>query len=86
MALGYPQEHVNVYACKCGNEIEHHEYFHDEYEHGDGGELDITCTCGAYYKRVRNVLNSGGRFVRSLAKQVEPYLGDGRVIITMRPL
>lgn len=81
--FGYPHEYVSLYECTCGAEIAHTQTFTDQYDSGDGGELDLTCECGRYYKRVYRVLEAGGRYKGYMAKRFEWPATPGRVTVKL---
>lgn len=71
-AAKYPQLHIHVLQCACGALIEDRTYLSDQYDTGNGGEIDHTCKCGVYYKRARNVISKGGKWRDDLHRTEYP--------------
>ncbi|AGS82165.1 hypothetical protein O152_gp194 [Pseudomonas phage PaBG] len=76
----YPQLHIHVLQCKCGALIEDRTYLSDEYDTGDGGEIDHTCKCGVYYKRSRNVIAKGGKWRDDLHRTEYPDFTGAKIV------
>lgn len=85
MSFGYPHVLLSLYECVCGAEIVHEIVLTDEYDSGDGGELDIDCPgCGKYYKRCYRITEAGGRYKKSMAKRFEWSRGPAKVTVVPR--